>query len=81
MCCFIDRMFYRYMDMYEYGTLDAEVCDGIDFWTVQNYYFWILALMSLTDILMILLILTTRCRGDLDSMLIEDVTLLSYDFD
>ena len=33
------------------------------------------------DILMILLILTIRYRGDLDSMLIEDVTLLSYDFD
>ena len=28
---------------------------------------------------MILLLLNTRCRDDLDSMLIEDVTLLSYD--
>jgi len=37
--------------------------------------------MSLTDVLMILLILTTKCKGDLDSMLIENVTLLSYEFD
>ena len=34
----------------------------------------------MTDIVMTLLILTTRYRGDLDSMLIEDVTLLSYNF-
>ena len=39
------------------------------------------ALMSLTDVLMTLLILTTRCRGDQDSVLIEDITLLSYDLD
>ena len=38
-----------------------------------------LALMNLTDVLMTLLILTTRYRGDLDSMLIEDITFLSYD--
>ena len=69
------------MDMCEYHTLDADVYNGIDFWTIRSYYFWILALMSLTDILMTLLILTTRCRGDLDSTLIEDVALLSYDFD
>ena len=37
--------------------------------------------MSLTDVLMILLILTIRCRGDLDSMLIENITLLNYDLD
>jgi len=37
--------------------------------------FLIIALVSLTDIVMTLLILTTRYRGDLDSMLIEDVTL------
>jgi len=37
--------------------------------------------MSLTDVLMTLSILTTRCRGELDYMLIENVTLLSYDFD
>ena len=66
--------------MYEYDTLDSTVYDGTDFWTVRNYYFWIFALMSLTDVLMILLILTTRCRDDLDFMLIEDVTLLNYDF-
>ena len=35
-----------------------------------------LALTNLTDVLMTLSILTTRCRGDLDPMLIEDVTLL-----
>ena len=29
---------------------------------------------------MILLTLDTRCRDDLDFMLIKDVTLLSYDF-
>ena len=40
-----------------------------------------LALMNLTDVLMTLLILTTRYRGDLDSMMIEDITLLSYDLD
>ena len=28
---------------------------------------------------MTLSILTTRCKGELDSVLIEDVTLLSYD--
>jgi len=69
------------MDMYEYNTIDASVYDGTDFWTIRSYYFWILALLSLTDVLMTLLILTTRCRGDLDSVLIEDVTLLSYDLD
>ena len=37
--------------------------------------------MSLTDIVMPLWILTARCKGDLDSMLIEDVSLFSYDFD
>jgi len=37
--------------------------------------------MSLTDVLMILLILTTKCKGCLDFMLIENVTLLSYEFD
>jgi len=42
--------------MYDYNTLDASVYDGIDFWTVWSYYFWILALMSLTDVLMTLLI-------------------------
>ena len=36
---------------------------------------------ELADILMTLLILTTKCRSDLDSMLIEDITLLSYDLD
>ena len=40
-----------------------------------------IALVSLTDIVMTLLILTTRYRGDLDSMVIEDITLLSYDLD
>jgi len=67
--------------MSEYNTLDANVCIDTDFWTVWRYYFWIIALMSLTDGLMTLLILTTRCRGDLDFILIEDVTLLSSDFD
>ena len=67
------------MDMYEYNTIDASVYDGTDFWTIWSYYFWILALMSLTDVLMILSVLTTRYRGDLDSMLIENVTLLKYD--
>ena len=65
----------------KYNTPDASVPDETDFWTVRSYYFWILALMSLTDVLMTLLKLTTRCRGDLDSILIEDVTLLRYDFD
>jgi len=69
------------MDMYEYNTLDASVYDETDFWTVKSYYCWIIALVSLTDIVMTLLILTTRYRGDLDSMLIEEITLLSYDFD
>jgi len=32
-------------------------------------------------VLMTLLILTTRCRDDLDFILIEDVTLFSYDLD
>ena len=50
----IDRLFYRYMDMCEYDTLDADVCDETDFWTVWSYYFWILALISLTDVLMTL---------------------------
>ena len=40
-----------------------------------------LALMNLTDVLMTLLILTTRYRGDLDSILIEDITFLSYDLE
>ena len=65
--------------MCEYDTLDADVCDETDFWTVWRYYFLILALMSLTDVLMTLSTLTLRCRCELDSMLIEDVTLLSYD--
>ena len=69
------------MDMCEYDTLDADVYDVTDFWTVRSFHFWILALMSFTDVLMTLLILTTRCRGDIDSVLIEDVTLLSYDLD
>jgi len=69
------------MDMYEYNTLDASVYDETDFWTVRSYYFWIIALVSLTDIVMTLLILTTRYRCDLDSTLIEDITLLSYDLD
>jgi len=30
---------------------------------------------------MTLLILTTKCRDDLDFILIEDATLLSYDLD
>ena len=69
------------MDMYKYNTLDASVYDETDFWTIRSYYFWIITLVSLTDIVMTLLILTTRYGGDLDSMLIEDVTLLSYDLD
>jgi len=69
------------MDIYEYDTLDADVSDWTDFWTIWSYYFWILALMSLTGVLMTLLILTTRCRGNLDFILIEDVTFLSYDLD
>ena len=56
---FIDRLFYRYIDMCEYDTLDADVYDRTDFWNVWSYYFWILALMSLADVLMTLLILTT----------------------
>ena len=64
------------MHMYEYNTLDASVYNETDFWTIWIYCFWILVLMSLTDVLTTLSILTTRCRGDLDSMLIEDVTLL-----
>ena len=67
--------------MCEYDTLDASVYDETDFWTVRIYYFWIIALVSLTDIVMTLLILTTRYRSNLDSMLIEDVTLFSYGFD
>ena len=69
------------MKMCEYDTLDADVCDKTDFWTVWRYYFWILALMSLTNVLMTLLILTTRYRGNLDYVLIENVTLFSYDLD
>jgi len=69
------------MHMYENNTLDACVCIETDFWTVWRYYFWIPVLMSLTDVLMTLSILTTRCRGEQDSMLIEDVTILSYDLD
>ena len=67
--------------MCENDTLDSSVYDKTDFWIVRSYYFWIIALVSLIDILMILLILTIKYRGDLDSMLIEDVTLRSYDFD
>ena len=67
--------------MCEYDTLDSSVYDKTDFWIVRSYYFWIIALVSLIDLLMILLILIIRYRGDLDSTLIEDVTLLSYDFD
>ena len=69
------------MDVCEYDTLDSSVYDETNFRTVRSYYFWIIALVSLIDILMILLILTIRYRGDLDPMLIEDVTLRSYDFD
>ena len=69
------------MDMYEYNILDASVYDETDFCTIRSHYFWIITLVSLIYILIILLLLTTRCRGDLDSILIEDVTLLSYDFD
>ena len=73
MCCFIDRLFYRCMDMCESDTLHTSIYDETDFWTVRSYNFWIIALVSLTDIVMTLSMLTTRCRGDLDSMLIEDV--------
>jgi len=69
------------MDMYEYNTIDTSVYDETDVWTVRSYYFLILTLMSLTDVLMILSILTTKRKGDLDSMLIEEVKLLSYDFE
>ena len=62
--------------MCKYDTLDSSVYDKTDFWIVRSYYFWIIALVSLIDILMILLILTIRCRGDRDSMLIEDVHFL-----
>ena len=48
------------MVMYEYDTLDASVYDETDFWTVRRYYFWIITLVSLTDIVMTLLILTTN---------------------
>jgi len=67
--------------MCEYDTLESDVYDGIEFWTVRSYYFWILPLMSLTGVLMTSLILTNRCRDDLDSISIEDVTLFSYDLD
>jgi len=67
--------------MCEYDTLDSDVYDGTDFWTVKSYYFWILVLMSLIDVLMIVLILITRCKDDLDFILIEDVILFSYDLD
>ena len=73
------QTFYRYMDMCEYDTLNINVCDGIDFWTVWSYYFWIPPLMSLTDVLMTLLIFITRCRDDLDFILIADVAVLNYD--
>ena len=56
MICFIDRLFYRYMTMYEYNTLDASVYDETDFWTIRSYYFQIPPLVSLTDVLMTLLI-------------------------
>jgi len=36
--------------------------------------------MSLTDVLLTLLILITRCKDDLNFILIENVTLFSYDF-
>jgi len=65
--------------MREYDTLDVDVYDGTNFWTVKSYYFWILALMSLTDVLITLLILTTRCKNDQDFILIEDITLFTYD--
>jgi len=67
------------MDMCEYDTLDVDVCDGTDFWTIWSYYFWIPPSMSLTDVLMTLLISITRYRDDPDFILIEDVTLLNYD--
>ena len=67
------------MNICEYDTLNADVCDGTDFWTVWSYYFCILPLMSLTDVLMILLTSITRYKDDLDFMLIEDVALLNYD--
>ena len=70
-----------YVQMCEYDNLNSDVYDGIDFWTARNYYLWFLALTSLTDVLMILLILTTRRRDDLHFMLIEDVTLLGYNLD
>jgi len=70
-----------YVQMCEYDILDSNIYCGTNFWTVRNYYFWNLALMSLTDVLMILFILTIGCRDDLDFILIEDVTLFSYDLD
>ena len=30
--------------MCEYDTLDSDVYDGTNFWTVRSYYFWILPL-------------------------------------
>ena len=69
------------MDIYEYNTLDASVNDETDFWTLRSYYFWIIALVSLIDLVTTLFILTTRYGGNLDSMLIEDIALLSYDLD
>ena len=68
---------FRCMDMCEYDTRDADVCDGTDFW---RYYFQIFALMSLTDVLMTLSTLTTKYRCNIDFMSIEDV-ILSYDLD
>ena len=65
MICFIDRLFYRYINMYEYNTLDANVYDETDFWTIRSYYFQIPPLVSLTDVLMTLLILITRYRDDI----------------
>ena len=41
----------------------------------------IIALVSLTDIVMILFILTTRGKDDLDFILIEGLILLSHDLD
>ena len=67
--------------MCEYDTLDYNVNDGTNFWTVSSYYLCILALMSLTNVLMILLILTIRGRDDLDFILIKGVTFLSYELD
>ena len=65
--------------MCEYDTLDSDVYSRTDLWIVRNYYFWTLPLMSLTDVLIILLMLDARCKDDLDFILIEDITLFSCD--